>query len=199
MYEKQSDLCNSLGREPRILKDNPLPSYDEVKEFKKYIEKLETEKYSRLKKFFSVKEDLLKIITEINIKPASQFEKSVFSHDSEFLVTNENMEKLEFLHRRLIKQRNHIKEEITRLRNKINDYWNLLDVDRTEREVFQQKYVGDSLDVLHALQDETKRCENLKKANMKVLIIFILSLVNGFLSWYNNKYKLDKPSYLNFT
>lgn len=158
-----------LGKEPKILNDNPLPSSEKVEEFQQYIEKLEVEKFHRLEKFLIVKEELLEIVNELNMEPSSQFEKNVLSSDdSVFLVTDENMKQLDLFQKNLIKEQKNVKEEIVHLRNKIDDYWNLLDVDLKEREDFRRKHTGNSLDVLQALRIEIKRCENLKKANIKV-------------------------------
>ncbi|XP_018568984.1 protein regulator of cytokinesis 1-like isoform X2 [Anoplophora glabripennis] len=171
LHEKQLELCNMLGKEPKILMDNPLPSPEKLEEFQQHIEKLEAEKYNRLEKFCTVKEELLEIVSELNVEPSSQFEKKVFSSDdSVFLVTDENMKQLDLLHKNLTRQQKNVKEEIVHLRNKIDDYWNLLDIDLKEREDFRQKHIGNSLDVLRALQKEIKRCEELKKANIKVFI-----------------------------
>ncbi|KAJ8928189.1 hypothetical protein NQ314_019252, partial [Rhamnusium bicolor] len=168
LRKKQLELCNNLGKEPKIIKDSPLPSSEEIEEFQKHIEKLESEKFNRLEKFISTKEELLDIIKELNIQPSSNFEKEVFaSDDSAFTVTTENMKQLEQLHRSLHKQLKDVKEEIEQRRNKIDDLWNLLDVDLKEREAFRHKYIGNSVDVLEALRSEVKRCEELKKANIK--------------------------------
>lgn len=149
--------------------DNPLPSSEEVNELKTYIEELEAEEYNRLEKYSSMREELLRVTSELNVKPSSRFEKSVLStSDSVFLVTDDNMRRLEFLHGKLMKQQRYVKEEIAQLRNKIEDHWHLLDIDQIEREVFRQEYSGNSLDVLHALQAEIKRCADLKTANLKV-------------------------------
>lgn len=163
------ELCNILGKEQKNLQDNPLPSSKEVEEFQRYIEKLETLKFNRLEQFLSVKEEILEIVNTLNVEPSSQFEKNVFSlDDSAFFVTDENMKQLDLLHKGLIKQQKNVEEEIAQLRNKIDDYWNLLDIDLKEREDFRQKSSGNSLDTLQALRTEFKRCENLKKANIKV-------------------------------
>ncbi|KAJ8912896.1 hypothetical protein NQ315_011219 [Exocentrus adspersus] len=171
LRERQLDLCNSLGKKPKILKDDPLPSAEEIEEFQKHIEKLEVEKFNRLETFFTTKDKLMKIVKELNAKPTSTFEQNVFSEDdSLFLLTDENMKHLDLLYKNLIKQQGDVEEEIANLRNKIDDYWNLLDVDLKEREDFRKTHVGNSLDILEALKAEAKRCETLKKANIKVFI-----------------------------
>ncbi|KAJ8962640.1 hypothetical protein NQ318_001033, partial [Aromia moschata] len=117
LREKQLELCNSLGKESKILKNNPLPSAEEVDEFRRHIEKLENN-----------------------------------------------------LQKSLNKQLKSVKEDIAHLRTKVDDYWNLLDIALKEREEFRQRHKGNSVDVLEALKAETKRCEELKKANIKVFI-----------------------------
>ncbi|XP_018579665.1 protein regulator of cytokinesis 1-like [Anoplophora glabripennis] len=171
LRKKQSDLCLCLGIQPRILKDDPLPSCEEVAKFQDYIEKLETEKFNRLEKFCLIKEELLKITRELNIEPSSLFEKEVFSPDNTtFLVTDENMIKLDTLREMLIKEQKDVRAEIARSRIKVNEYWTLLDVDQIEREYFEQNYSGNSVDVLQALRTEIKRCKDLRRANIKVFV-----------------------------
>ncbi|CAG9818665.1 unnamed protein product [Phaedon cochleariae] len=171
LQEKQIDLCHSLGRKMRTIQDDPLPSSEEVQEFQTYIEKLEQEKFERLEKFYTLKEEISVIIQELNFKPSTQFEKYVMSSDeSKFLVTESNMRNLQDFLKTLEHEVKVVKEEVFELRNKINHYWNVLEIPFLEQEEFKQKYPGHTLEILIALRKEVERCENLKKANIKVFV-----------------------------
>lgn len=45
-----------------------------------------------------------------------------------------------------------------------------LKIDLVGREQFHKKYAENSLETLEALRQELKRCENLKRANIKIFV-----------------------------
>ncbi|XP_057657790.1 protein regulator of cytokinesis 1-like [Diorhabda carinulata] len=171
LRSKQLELCKNLGREPILIKDHPLPSLNEISDLKKHIEQLEQETFDRLEKFTTVKGELIEIINLLGYTPSTQFELAVITgEESDFKITEENMESLDLFLYNMKKELNNVKEEIYQLRTKIEQLWNMLDVDFVEREEFRKKYVGDSLNTLEALRLELKRCESLKRANIKVFV-----------------------------
>nr|XP_023014432.1 protein regulator of cytokinesis 1-like [Leptinotarsa decemlineata] len=171
LRQKQLELCKSLGREPRVIDDNPLPSSDEILDFQNHIERLEQEKFDRFEKFCLMKEEISLMTRELNVSPSTEFEKNVLSQDdSKFMVTDENMKDLECFHKSIKRQLENVKEEISHLRSNVDHYWDLLEISLQERQEFRQKYTGNSVDVLDALRLEVRRCGDLKKANIKVFV-----------------------------
>ncbi|KAG5867238.1 hypothetical protein JTB14_015123 [Gonioctena quinquepunctata] len=171
LRQKQLDLCKCLGREPKVVNDDPLLSSAEISDFQSHIEKLEQEKFERIEKFCVMKEEITNIIHELNVSPSTVFQKSIISkNDAEFMVTDENMKALDDFHYSIKNQLANVREEIAHLRSSVDNYWELLDVPLQDRQEFRGKYTGNSVDVLDALRTEIKRCTDLKKANIKVFV-----------------------------
>lgn len=78
------------------------------------------------------------------------------------------MKQLESFQDKLVREMKEITKEINHLWSAVDHHWNLLDTDMIEREMFKKKYTDISYDVLNGLRTELKRCEELKKANIKV-------------------------------
>ncbi|VEN63330.1 unnamed protein product [Callosobruchus maculatus] len=170
LREKQQNICKSLGVEPKILKQDPLPSAADLEQFKEYLDQLEDERFKRQEKFCSTREDILKIIGQLNYKPCLEFEKQVIS-GNDFQVCNENMERLEQFHQQLQRDFKNVKEEIIDSWMKLQELWNMLDIELLEQHKFRETHKGNSLDVLEGLREELVRCNDLKKANIEKFVI----------------------------
>ncbi|CAH1966573.1 unnamed protein product [Acanthoscelides obtectus] len=175
LREKQLDLCKSLGIEPKIIKESPLPSAAEIAELKVYLEDLENERFTRQEKFVQSKETILKIVEELNYKPSSKFEHQIILGGDfcDFCVTVNNMKKLEHLHEQLAVQLINVKEEIAESWTKLKEMWDMLDIELLEQHKFKEAHQGNSLDVLEALRVEIGRCNELKKANIEKFITLL--------------------------
>lgn len=171
LMEKQRDVCRQLGRVPKVFKESPLPSRSTIDEWQRYIEDLESEKFNRLEEFCETKMKIRKIVDKLRYVPSTDFERDVCSEDdSKFLVTDDNMKMLkEFLHS-MQKLKKSVSEQVTMLRQKIDDLWNILDVGLLVREEFTKTHSEMSLYTLEALKEEVKRCEELKRANIRTFI-----------------------------
>ncbi|CAG9836792.1 unnamed protein product [Diabrotica balteata] len=171
LRNKQLELSKALGKAPRLLNDHHLPSPQEILEFQKHVEELEQEKFDRLEKYTTLKEELLDIVKELEYMPSTNFENEVINGvERNFMVTEENIEKLETFHDNMTKTLKDTKEEIGQLRNRIEDLWTLLDIDFMEREEIRKKYTGYSLTTLESLRLELQKYELLKRANIKVFV-----------------------------
>lgn len=168
--EKQERLlCRCFGRTPKGLQATPLPSQKVIVAFENYLEELEREKFERMETFCARKTAILELVSEIGVKPDLDFEKTVIEKDdSEFLVTDENMEKLVQLHESLKNKLMEYNEEIDAVREKIEKLWNFLDIDIQERDLFRSKCVGNAMDKLSNLKEELRRCEALRSKNIEV-------------------------------
>ncbi|CAH1974010.1 unnamed protein product [Acanthoscelides obtectus] len=174
LREMQLELCKSLGMEPKIVKESPLPSAEEIVELKVYLEALENERFTRREKFVQSKETILKIVGELNYKPSLKFEQQIISGgDFDFCVTDKNMKKLEQLHEQLAVQLKRVKEEIAESWTKLKQLWDMLDIELLEQQKFREAHQGNSVDVLEALRVEIGRCNELKKTNIEKFITLL--------------------------
>ncbi|KRT78624.1 hypothetical protein AMK59_7863, partial [Oryctes borbonicus] len=90
--------------------------------------------------------------------------------DSLFIVTDCNMNWLDDYYHSLIQQRLQTENEISHLRETVSSLWKKLDEDIKATNEFLQKHTGNSLATLEAFQQEVKRCEHLKRANIEKFI-----------------------------
>lgn len=162
-------MCKALGHELEEFKKSPLPSAQVLNDFKAYIEELEMEKANRHHKLREMKTKIIEIVQELKIIPSLEFERNILAADDEvFLVTDSNMKQLDEYLVSLVEQKKKMETDIENLRNRVEDVWKIIDEDMQTRDAFRQKHVGNSCDTLKALQDEVKRCEDLRKANIQV-------------------------------
>ncbi|CAG9763092.1 unnamed protein product [Ceutorhynchus assimilis] len=166
--EKQIQLCKELDQKLQIdLKYPPLLTQAQFDNLNKYIDKLEAEKFEREKKFVNLKHEFTEIVDEIKYKPNSDFEREVLSSD-DMMLSNQNLKMLEFFAKCMKELKLSTEEEESHLRTRIEDLWKMLDIELIiDRDEFISHYTGNSLDTLEALKIEVKRCEKLRKANIK--------------------------------
>ncbi|GJQ79822.1 hypothetical protein Trydic_g23287 [Trypoxylus dichotomus] len=171
LKKRQNDVCKSLGVEPILIPESPLPTMEDIDKFVNHIESLENERFSREAKFLEIKCNILGIVQELGIKPSLEIEKTICSpDDSLFLVTEYNMKWLNEYYDSLIEQKQQAENEISHLRETVCSLWEKLDEDLKVKNEFLEKHVGNSLATLEAFRQEVKRCEHLKKANIEKFI-----------------------------
>ncbi|KAI4454854.1 biotinidase-related [Holotrichia oblita] len=171
LKKRQNDACKSLGCEPIPIQESPLPTVEEIDKLSAHIEGLENEKFKRESKFLEVKCKILDLVQELEIKPSLEIEKTVCSvDDSLFLVTDYNMNWIDQYYESLVQQKLQTENEIAHLREKVCLLWEKLDEDIKRSNEFLQKHTGNSVTTLEAFQQEVKRCDRLKKANIEKFI-----------------------------
>lgn len=165
----EQQLCKNLGCTPKGLMCFPLPSQKLILSFENYLEDMEKEKFIRRERLCKKKEEIIQIVKKLGIQPFMDFEKTVIEgDDSMFLVTDDNMEKLEHLHQSLKQQLSDSEEEAENLSKKVEKLWNVLEVDEQERDLFRNKCVGTVFQKIALLKEELKRCDLLKCKNIQV-------------------------------
>lgn len=86
----------------------------------------------------------------------------------QFQPTTENMEKLQLFAKEIKQTKESTIEEIGQLRSRVEELWNLLEVDLKEQDEFRTQYTKNSISTLEALRQEVNRCQEIKKINIKV-------------------------------
>lgn len=167
---KEEKLCKILGDNPLPITSDPLPSQSQVEKLQNYVESLETKRYIREERYLKLKEAIHKMCQELNKPIDSELEETILSNDPEMIVNVEKMTLIENFHQELENEYKQIAEEIELLWSDIESAWDILDIDLLEREHFRKKNFGNSINTLTILKEEHKRCDELKKANIKVTI-----------------------------
>lgn len=136
-----------------------------------HVEHLEHEKFEREEKYFKTKDEILKLMEELKLRPSGSFEREVVDgDDSKFRVTNNNMKQLDNFYKKLVNCKEHMLDDINGSWNKINKLWSIMDLDVEQRKTFVDNNKEKSVEVLDALKVEIKRLEAIRMENIKVLI-----------------------------
>ncbi|KAL3288484.1 hypothetical protein HHI36_002926 [Cryptolaemus montrouzieri] len=171
LLEKQTALCTLLEKPPISLQTSPLPSNDNIEKLQQYIDDLEQEKFNREECYIQLKQSIIEMSKQLDMVPKSDFERNILSDNkTNFDISKSNMAHLQKYHDNMDKQLKSMREEIDQLRKTVDDLWTILEESITERDSFHDRNPGYSISTLKALRDEVKRCENLKKANIKVFV-----------------------------
>lgn len=126
---------------------------------------------------------IIDIMAELKINPSLDFEKNVIYNDvTEFKVTEENMRLLDEFYASLKAQLEDTKAKIQDLREKVSTLWERLEESPEKRSEFLELHPGNSVQTLKALKEEVVRCEELKKANIK---IFIDKMRHELMYWWD--------------
>lgn len=168
LKSKEDLLCNALGIQPQADFANQIPSEQQLNEYEVYVKEKSDEKERLMQVYQKSKSAIVAIMTELKIVPTLEFEKLVIcEEDTAFKPTKENMNALRQLHQRLEHQLEDTKAEVTELREKLTQLWDRLHEEYSHREMFLAAHRGHSAGTLKALKDEIKRCEELKRQNIK--------------------------------
>lgn len=90
----------------------------------------------------------------------------------QFQPTTENMEKLQLFAKEIKQTKESTIEEIGQLRSRVEELWNLLEVDLKEQDEFRTQYTKNSISTLAALRQEVNRCQiNIKVRGFSVFTV----------------------------
>lgn len=163
---EQESLCDTLEEEPRELRVDPLPTAEQLKEFRIYLDNLIAERDRRTEEISKLRQEIKAIAKQLEI-PAVSFERdAALLTDPHIALTKENIHKLYTLRKDLEKQLNNIRESIDTMRSKLNKLWDVLEVAETVRRKFN-KYTAYTQTTYDKLSSELDRCENERRANIK--------------------------------
>ncbi|XP_044745916.1 protein regulator of cytokinesis 1-like isoform X2 [Coccinella septempunctata] len=196
LMEKQKELCNILEKTPYELPLSPLPRKEEIENVQNYVDSLEQEKFNREERYLALKEAIGRLSHELDFVPKTDFERDILSETRRnFDITETNMKQLQKCHDDMVQQLASMKEEIDNLRSSIDELWNILEESMSKRHLFHEQYSGYTVGTLKALREEVKRCEELKKANIKV---FVEKLRTELHELWRNCYHLNEESQANY-
>jgi protein regulator of cytokinesis 1 len=168
LKSKEDLLCNDLGIQPQADFANQIPTEKQLHDFEVYVKEKSDEKERLMQVYQKSKSAIIAIVNELKVVPTLEFEKLVIcEEDTTFRPTKENMNALRQLHQRLEHQLEDTKAEVTELREKLTQLWDRLHEEYSHREIFLTAHRGHSAGTLKALKDEIKRCEELKRQNIK--------------------------------
>ena len=152
---------------------------------------MDDEKYDREEKFMSLKDNILRLYEELEEEPLSEFEREIACKDAEyFILSASNLAKAADILKMLENQVKAHQKEHMLLVEKIENLYDRLRMDMTEKYKFLSVHQGHGKTVLADLKLEIERLEEIKKANIEKFIINLRNELHGL--WDNCFYSPEQ-------
>ncbi|KAJ8672496.1 hypothetical protein QAD02_003755 [Eretmocerus hayati] len=165
LLAKEVDICKKMGAKP-IGFESDLPTEQEIKKFENHVNLQEIERTRLSEIFKETRKSIIKMMEELQINPALDFERVVIHDHNSFILSQNNMAKLRDLKERLKDQVEQAKVQAQEKRETLMALWDYLDEPMETRQEFLDIYSGFSLTTINALNAEIKRCKEKRSENV---------------------------------
>lgn len=174
LMKKIHKLCEELEDACPIPINNDsgssVPSEKSLQDLKAYIEQLNSEKFLREEQYYNIQEEIKSVVKRISYEPKNAFEKNILTESNSPNISQSFLTAMKSFHQEILALEKDMVEEINMLRQNIENLWVMLEISQSDRDRFSENNNECSLKSLNALRKEYKRCELLKKENIKVFI-----------------------------
>ncbi|XP_035895754.1 protein regulator of cytokinesis 1-like [Anopheles stephensi] len=161
-------LCEELSEEPQTLSKDPLPTEQELTEFRSLLDHLMAEKMQRLDEISNLRRETKQLMSNLETIPLTDEQQRLLNARN-FPPTRANMHGLRMLHEETVAQYESLKQHIDDVRRKLERLWHCLETDPAVVRKFGKltSYTQTTFDRLFAEHD---RCETLRRENMKSFV-----------------------------
>lgn len=168
LHSLELKYCKMLGVPGISLSSTTgVPSEKDIHELEVHVKMLETEKVNRQQKFYRLKKELTTILEITELTPETPLEKEILTNDEDTLsLSTETFKLLEQIVTKTKSKRADLEKEKTELMEKLTVLWDILKVDKKERDLFLSKHTDCRVSSLNAIKEEFTRCENIKRQNL---------------------------------
>lgn len=165
---EQETLCEELGEDQRMLQKDPLPSEATMCEFRTYLDNLRAEKLQRFDDIAAMRRDIKIMMGHLGIVPQTEREQDLIEARN-FPPTRINMHDLRCMHDQVGAWYDDLKENIDRVRGKLESLWSVLAVSPSLVKRYE-KYNEYTQATYDKLFSELDRCETLRRENIQNFI-----------------------------
>ncbi|XP_055841303.1 protein regulator of cytokinesis 1 [Episyrphus balteatus] len=192
---EQDSLCSELGEEPRSLVADPLPSEEELQEFRQHLDVLKEEKVDRLNRVSTMRREIKNFLQILEVKMFSENDDRLLNH-RQIKLSKETFDGLKEMHARYRDKVLELEDTIDGMKRKLNSLWDRLDTSPATRNKFS-RYTECSQSTADILHKEVNRCELLKKQNIK---LFVEQIRKEILEWWDKcmKSEIQRSRFSNF-
>ncbi|XP_055595382.1 protein regulator of cytokinesis 1-like [Uranotaenia lowii] len=165
---EEETLCEELGETPRLLSKDPLPSEAEMCEFRSYLDNMRAEKLQRFDEIASMRREIKIMMSQLEIVAQSERQDELINAKN-FPPTRYNLTELRHLHELICSQYEDLKDNIDRIRDKLQNLWSYLAVSPSKIKRFD-KYNDYTQTTYDKLFTELDRCETLRRENIQAFV-----------------------------
>src|SRR6266436_157782 len=148
-----------------------IPSEIELSVLHGEIHELNAEKQKRFKTYLTTNSMVKRIFDDLGKAPSNDFETiAITGQDDAFILSKENIQRLQALHAELEIEHEHDEKEKETLVNKITILWERLSIDCDARRDFNTNNPGLKVSTMKGFNNEIERLEVIKKENLGLFV-----------------------------
>ncbi|XP_071439764.1 protein regulator of cytokinesis 1-like [Hetaerina americana] len=169
---KDKTLSFRLGTEEYpAYGDGKIPKLEYLEDFKKNLAIKQAEMDRMEKLFMEKREIILDLMRELEVEPVSPLDRNITAKDvTSVRLTKDFMTSVQCRHQELVQESHRRKDLAIKLRETLSLLWDRLCVSSHVREKFHESHRGHGMKTIDGLRKEIKRCEELKRLNIKQFI-----------------------------
>ncbi|XP_037931858.1 protein regulator of cytokinesis 1-like [Teleopsis dalmanni] len=192
---QQKSLCEELGVESQPLLEDPLPTENEINDFRKHLNELDTIRMSRLNDVSNLRKEIKDYLQILQLEVNTDNENKLLNHH-QIKLDEETFNGLQYMHKRYGAKVQEVREGIDNMRQSLEKLWNLLNITTNTRNKFihLNDYTQVAFDIYYK---EIQRCEALKRQNIK---FYIQQLREQITQWWDKtlKSEVERNRFSNF-
>ncbi|XP_038648261.1 protein regulator of cytokinesis 1 isoform X1 [Scyliorhinus canicula] len=168
LLKEDQALCTDLCKTPYYIPTGKVPSLQELEELKNHLLSAAKEKEHRLATFLGLRNDITKLMTEIDHFPDTTFEKdAVLEEENLFFLSDENIKSLEVLRHQLKVKKQELLATQESLQKQICSLWHTLQIPLEKQNMCA---TGSLHQVNTALQLQLEQLQQMQTKNIKQII-----------------------------
>ncbi|XP_004525057.1 protein regulator of cytokinesis 1-like [Ceratitis capitata] len=183
---EQEGLCEELGEAPRPLLADPLPSEEEIAEFRGHLEQLKVERMERLNEMSVLRREIKNYLHILETQVNTDKEDRLLNH-RQIKLNEETFKALKGMQEFYGARVQALSERIDGIRKKLEALWGRLKTSPNTRNKFK-RHTEYSQRTYNTLKEELNRCESLQSQNIKECLQTIRSEI---VEWWDKTLKSE--------
>ncbi|KAM4710296.1 protein regulator of cytokinesis 1-like isoform 2-T2 [Discoglossus pictus] len=172
LQQADQELCTDLCVTPYYVPTGSIPSLQQLEELREHIKVQTEEKKQRLYIFSTLRSEIRHCLDEMGRQPEHSLEQDAICEDEEaFFLTTDNIKALKVLKEQLELKKELLVSTLRTLKEKVQVLWQRLQVPKETQDLFMKATRCPISEEIKQWEDELACLEELKKANLKVVIL----------------------------
>ncbi|XP_055679225.1 protein regulator of cytokinesis 1-like [Lutzomyia longipalpis] len=193
---EQESLCQELGEECRDLVEDPLPTAEDLEEFRRHLGTLKGIKQERIAQVLQLRKEIKLNLMTLEITLTSESDLALLT-GHKLPIKKNNLRQLQEMKEEFDGLCRDLSSHIETMQKKLVILWDYLEVDDEVRQYFS-KFTEICQTTHDKLRAELDRCETMKKQNIKKIVDKIREEI---VHWWDKTLKsdLEISRFSNFT
>ncbi|XP_067637944.1 protein regulator of cytokinesis 1-like [Eurosta solidaginis] len=183
---EQEGLCEELGEPPRPLLADPLPSENDILEFRSHLEQLKVERMERLNEMSVLRREIKNYLTILETEVSTDKEDRLLNQ-RQIKLNDETFTGLKRMQELYGARVQTLSDRIDSMRKKLDSLWGRLKTSPNTRNKFK-RHADYNQCTYKILREELHRCESLQSQNIQECLQQIRTEI---VEWWDKTLKSD--------